>query len=103
METKNEFVIEDGILFFDAKIFGDAGEHEYQVKCYDGHAVATKVDEEDPKAPETLILTYPKKEEVVKNESLTDKVLTYRGLLYGEEITFGDIMICLGKFTTPKK
>lgn len=103
METKNEFVIEDGILLYDAQIFGDSREHEYQVKCYDGYAVATKADEDDDKAPDTLNLTYPTKEDVVKNEELANEVLTYRGLPYGEEITLGDIMICLGKITTPKK
>lgn len=102
METKNEFVFEDGIFFYDTKIFGDAREHEYQVKCYDGHAVATKADDDDAKAPDTLYLTYPTKEEVVKDDKLKNEVLTYRGLPYDEEVTFGDIMICLGKFTTNK-
>ena len=88
------------VYFNDKKIFGDNEEHYYDVECYDGYAIATKRnDYDDDKAPAKLKVTYPKREEVIKNKKLAAEVLDYRGLddLTAKDITFGDIMIYLGK------
>ena len=88
------------VYFNDKKIFGDDEEHYYDVECFDGYAIATKSKVcDNDNAPAKLKVTYPKREEVVKNKKLAAEVLDYRGLddLTAKDITFGDIMIYLGK------
>lgn len=87
-------VREYGVMFCDEGIFGDDEEHEYDVDCADGVAVATAKNESDPT---TLLLSYPKMEEAVTNEEFLDDVREYRGLPYDEKIHYGDIMMYIGK------
>lgn len=87
-------VREYGVMFCDEDIFGDDEEHEYDVDCADGVAVATAKNESDPT---TLLLSYPKMEEAVTNEEFLDDVREYRGLPYDEKIHYGDIMMYIGK------
>lgn len=95
-----EICILEEVYFNDEKIFGDNEKHYYDAECFDGYAIATKRnDYEDDKAPAKLKLTYPKREEVIKNEELANEVLDYRGLddRTIEEMSFGDIMLYLGE------
>lgn len=87
-------VREYGVMFCNEDIFGDDEEHEYDVDCADGVAVATAKNESDPT---TLLLSYPKMEEAVTNEEFIDDVREYRGLPYDEKIHYGDIMMYIGK------
>ena len=87
-------VREYGVLFCDEDIFGDEEEHEYDVDCADGAAVAHTKNEKDP---QTLLLTYPKMAEVAKNEDMVDDIRDYRGLPYNEKIHYGDVMMYCGK------
>lgn len=84
-------ILEEGILLSKKTIFGDNAEHEYDIQCYDG--LAAVIGRPD------LYLVYPTKEEVLNDELMAQQVLRYRGLtdLKPKDITFGDIMICLGK------
>lgn len=85
-------VREYGVMFCDEAIFGDDEEHKYDVDCADGAAVAHANNEKDP---QTLLLTYPKMAEVVKN--MVDDIRDYRGLPYNEKIHYGDVMMYCGK------
>lgn len=80
------FVLEEDILLGKEEI-------PCNVKCYDGYAIATT------KNGSTLNLTYPKREDVIKDENLCKYVLDYRGLfdLTSNDIHYGDIMISLGE------
>ena len=94
-----KFVLEEGMLLTDVAVFGDNDEHEYKVKCFDGHAIAERAEESN--APHTLRLTYPTLAEVKADEDLAEEVLDYRGLydLTAEDITFGDVCMYLGEIT----
>jgi hypothetical protein len=48
-----------------------------------------------------IVATYPKKEEVLTDKELCRSILSYRGLydLRNSQITYGDIMLKLGKLT----
>lgn len=87
-------VHEEAIVYCDEKIFGDDEEHEYVVDCADGCAIAHAVEDKDP---QTLLLTYPKMSEVVKNEDWVDAIREYRGLPDDEKIHYGDVMMYCGK------
>lgn len=87
-------VREYGVMFCDEGIFGDEEEHEYDVDCADGAAVAHAKNEKDP---QTLVLTYPKMAEVVKNVKMVDDIGDYRRLPYNEKIHYGDVMMYCGK------
>lgn len=93
-----KFILENEILFTNKKIFKDSEEHCYTCKCYDGVAVCEPTDEE---GLPMLIATYPKKEEIRKDTELCREILEYRGLwdLTASQITYGDIMMLLGKLT----
>lgn len=76
-----EPAIEDEMLLTSRSIFKDDEEHEYAVKCQDGHATATPTANElknNPKAPKQLELTYPKLNEL--GERAKQNCLDYRGL-----------------------
>lgn len=97
---ENKSCLAEEVYFWDRDIFGDEKEHYYNVECFDGHAVATKSEAyDDDKAPAKLRVTYPKREEVIKNKEMTEEVLDYRGLdgLTADDITYSDIMIYYGK------
>lgn len=87
-------VHEEAIVYCDEKIFGDDEEHEYVVDCADGCAIAHAVEDKDP---QTLLLTYPKMAEVVKNVDWVDTIREYRGLPDNEKIHYGDVMMYCGK------
>lgn len=87
-------VREYGVMFCNEDIFGDDEEHEYDVDCADGVAVATAKNESDPA---TLLLTYPKMDEVIATEDMVDEIRDYRGFNYDEKIHYGDIMMFCGK------
>lgn len=93
-----KFILEDEILFTNKKIFKDNEEHCYTCKCYDGVAVCTPIDEDESPM---IVATYPKKEEVLKDKKLCNKILEYRGLydMRASQINYGDIMTMLGKLT----
>ena len=95
-----ESVLEQEVYFSDESIFGDEGEHYYNVECFDGYGIATKCEGyDDDNAPAKLRVTYPKREEVVNDEEMAAEVLDYRGLddITAEGITFGDIMMYYGE------
>jgi hypothetical protein len=95
-------VIEEEILFTNKEIFKDNEEHSYMCKCFDGVAVCTSNDEEN-ELP-MIVATYPKKSEVMADKELCESIREYRGLvdIINSEITYGDIMIKLGKPTQVK-
>lgn len=82
------------VCFCNEKIFGDDEEHQYDVDCADGVAVATAKNESDPT---TLLLSYPKMDEVIATEDMVDEIRDYRGFNYDEKIHYGDIMMFCGK------
>ena len=90
-----KFVIEDEILFTNKKMFGDDLEHAYECKCYDGFAIGTSLEEDMPKK---IRIIYPLRHDIVSDHNKAHKVLHYRGLhdLSVKDITYGDIMICMG-------
>lgn len=95
------------VIFNDPVVFGDNGEHYYDVECHDGYAKATKCTGrgfENNKGPEKLELTYPKREQVVNNKKMAAEVLEYRGLfdLTAKDINFSDIMIYYGQLKKVK-
>lgn len=94
-------VTEEDILFTNKKLFKDSNEHSYTCNCYDGVAVCTPTDE--PNLP-MIVATYPKKKDVLTDNKLCEAILEYRGLydLKKSQITFGDIMLKLGKLTSVK-
>lgn len=93
----NETVFEEDVLFSDSDFFGDSEEHSYDMECKDGVAIGKLND--DSNAPGVIKVTYPKLDEVLSDEKLSNYVLKYRGLhdLGPEDITYGDIMMALGK------
>ena len=99
MAKKFDYLVEEGMLFTDKKIFGDNEEHEYDVFCRDGHAIAIPAVGElitNPQAPRLLELTYPKKDELTQEQKR--KCLEYRGL-YNVQASMchvGDICMSLG-------
>lgn len=93
-ECASGVVREYNVCFCDEKIFGDDEEHQYDVDCADGAAVAYAQDKNDPA---TLLLTYPKMDEVITNEDMVDEIRDYRGFNYNEKIHYGDIMMFCGE------
>ena len=103
----DRFIQEDYVLLQDKSIFGDNNEHSYNRRCYDGWAVGILSDVEDKNAPKQVRLKYPKIQEVLNNEELTNRVMPYRGLndtdsaykkgFEPTDINYGDIMMALGK------
>lgn len=95
--VNNETVFEEDVLFSDSNFFGDSEEHSYDMECKDGMAIGKLNDDSD--APGVIKVTYPKLDEVLSDEKLSNYVLKYRGLhdLRPEDITYGDIMMALGK------
>ena len=64
MAKKFDYLVEEGMLFTNKKIFGDNEEHEYDVYCQDGRAIAIPAIVElleHPKSPRLLELIYPKR------------------------------------------
>ena len=58
MAKKFDYLVEEGMLFTNKKIFGDNEEHEYDVYCQDGRAIAIPaIGEllERPKSPRFLL------------------------------------------------
>lgn len=106
MAKQEKSILENGVYLVDNSVFNDGNEHIYDVECFDGYAIATKaVDEESENAPSRLKLSYPLRAEIVNNEDKAHKVLEYRGLydLKPQDITFGDIMMCMGKIIYAKR
>lgn len=100
-------VIEDEILFTNKKIFKNNEEYSYTCKCYDGVAICTPTpndDEEDGINLPMIIATYPKRKDVLLDSELCRSILDYRGLydVRKNQITFGDIMLKMGKLTKVK-
>lgn len=98
MAKKFDYLVEEGMLFTDKKIFGDNEEHEYDVYCQDGRAIAIPaIGEllEHPKSPRLLELIYPKKDELTPEQK--EKCLENRGLFLGaSQCHVGDICMSLG-------
>lgn len=99
-KLNDTFVLEEDILFTNEPVFGNQEDHSYNVKCYDGYAVATKNNKDD-NCPERLNITYKTLKEVLENEELAYSILEYRGLtdLKPTEITYGDIMLYCGEIS----
>lgn len=94
-----EKFIKDEMLFTNKKVFGDNEEHEYNVKCYDGYAMAEPTENElknFPNAPK-LRLIYPKLDELSDNKKI--EVLEYRGLYDepAEKCNYADVCMRYGK------
>lgn len=94
-----KFIMEEDILLCDKKVFGDNEEHSFNCKCYDGYAECTATDSEEK--VQKVIMTYPLRKEVLKNEDMCDAILTYRGLYdcTKKDIHYGDIMMKYGVIT----
>ena len=90
------FVIEEDVLVVDKDVFGDMKEHAYNMKCYNGYALGTAI-EEDEKV-RTIKMTYPLRKEIMSSDEKCNEVLVYRGLydLTKKDITYGDIMMRYG-------
>ena len=100
MAKKFDYLVEEGMLFTNKKIFGDNEEHEYDVYCQDGRAIAIPaIGEllEHPKSPRLLELIYPKKDELTPEQK--EKCLENRGLFHmgASMCNVGDICMSLGK------
>ena len=93
MKATSEF----GVLFVDRNIFGDEEEHEYDCLCNDGCAAGTRVDDNDKRAPSSVVIEYPTLSSLTDEQK--DYVLKYRGLydLTHDDITYGDVMLAYGK------
>jgi len=93
---------EDNMLLSDKKVFGDNDEHDYDLFCYDGYAVAIPTVGElvtNPNAPKVLMLTYPKLE--VFSDEQKREILDYRGI-YDEAAhmcNYADVCMRYGKIT----
>ena len=96
MARRCNYILEDEILFTNKKIFGDSMEHAYECKCFDGFAIGTALEEEG--TPKKIRIVYPLRSDIVNDDKKAYKVLYYRGLhdLSPKDITYGDIMICMG-------
>ena len=88
--------IKEKALFINEKVFGDDDEHQYEVVCYDGYAIATAKED---RLPKRLELTYPLMKDILADEEKSSEVLAYRGLfdLKPHDIHYGDIMLAFGK------
>lgn len=103
---KKKIRVEDNFFLTNKAIFGDNEEHDYDVYCEDGRAIAIPtINElsENPKAPRVLEITYP------IMDVLTDKdkrsCLEYRGL-YDEPIyncNYADVCMKYGKINLIRK
>lgn len=104
MVNKN-FAFETDVLIQDKKFFKDDKEHTYDVYCYNGFGIGMLSDDEDTTAPKRILLTYPKRERIVKSNKLSGEVLEYRGLfdLGAKDITYGDIMMLYGEIVPKGK
>lgn len=106
MARRAKYILEEEIFFTNSKIFKDTLEHAYNVKCFDGYAIATAIEdfEGNENVPKTLRLVYPLRGDIVNDDKKAQKVLSYRGLydLSPKDITYGDIMICLGNIVEIK-
>ena len=76
----------DEFLFTDEKLFGDDGEHAYDVKCYDGWGIATPVEKDDP----ALLMTYPTMEEVLSVDRMPWAIIEYR--YFGSNMVPSDLL-----------
>lgn len=98
-----EYIPREGVYFVEVELFGDKEEHEFDCKCYDGVAFCYEVNSENV-LPD-LIVEYPKRENVMKDEELCEYILRYCGLydLGYEDINYGDIMLALGNINKTKR
>ena len=99
MAKKIDNFVEESMLLTNKKIFGDNEEHEYDVYCQDGRAIAiTSIGEllENPKAPRLIELTYPKLDELTREQK--KKCLEYRGLddVQTTNCNAGDVCMTFG-------
>ena len=107
LKESNRFMQEDDVLLQDKAIFGDNNEHSYNWRGYDGWAIGVLSDVEDKNAPKQVRLKYPTIQEVLNNEELANRVMTYRGLndtdsaykggFEPSDINYGDATMALGK------
>lgn len=99
MGNQQKSVLEEGVYLCNRVVFKDEETHEYNIECFDGYAIAKRVDKSDKKAPAQLKLEYPKRSDILAKDERSSFVLSYRGLfdLCPNDITFGDIMLAYGK------
>lgn len=98
-----EFIPRDGVEFVDEEVFGDNKVHIFDCWCYDGIAYCFLPNSVNV-LPD-LIVKYPKREDVIKDEELCAYILRYCGLydLGYEDINYGDIMLSLGNINKTKR
>ena len=99
MAKKFDYFVEKGMLLTNKQIFGDNEEHEYDVYCQDGKAIAIpSIGElsENPKAPRLIEMTYPKLDELTREQK--KKCLEYRGLddVQPTNCNAGDVCMSFG-------
>jgi hypothetical protein len=99
--AKEVYILKESVYLYDEDLFGDSEEHLFDVKCYDGYAIATRCKDEDSTNIEQVRLEYYTLAEVLANEILSNHVLRYNGLydLSPSDINYGDIMMAYGKIT----
>lgn len=97
--VSEDFVIHDDLLLTDKDVFGDDMEHEYEAKCYDGYAIATRVSDDFENEPKVLRLEYPLRKDVLKNKKKANAILEFCGLydLEIKDINYSDIMMYAGE------
>lgn len=98
-----KFIMEEDILLYDKRVFGDTEEHSFNCKCYDGYAECTATDSEEK--IQKVTMTYPLRKDVLKSEEMSNAVLEYRGLYdcTKKDIHYGDIMMKYGAITKTGK
>lgn len=99
--AKERYFLVENVLLYDEELFGDSDEHLFDIKCYDGYAIATISSDEDIRDIEQVRLEYYTLAEVLSNDILSAQVLRYNGLydLSPKDINYGDIMMAYGKIT----
>ena len=97
---EKDFILREDVYLYDENLFGDY-ERLFDVKCYDGYAIATISRDEDIRNIEQVRLEYYTLAEVLSNEILSEQVLQYNGLydLSPSDINYGDIMMAYGQIT----
>jgi hypothetical protein len=97
---KEDFILKEGVYIYYEDLFGDS-ERLFDIKCYDGYAIATISSDEDIRNIEQVQIEYYTLAEVLSNAILSELVLKYNGLcdLSPKDINYGDIMMAYGRIT----
>lgn len=93
-ESHDSCIVENDVMLYDAKLFEDELEHQYNVNCYDGYATAISVRRYENE-PTELELEYPRIRTLTREQK--KHIRYYRGLSETDSIHYGDVMIVYGQ------